>query len=199
MNICIMGGTFNPIHNAHLLLAELAEEEFRIDRMLFMPSGNPPHKRNKHIIPSQYRADMVRLAIADNPGFEFCDYEINKKGYSYTAETLEYFKKKYPDDKLFFIIGGDSLSAFETWYMPDKILELAAILVFERRGYCGDTQKAVDSLKQKYNAQIYLIHAPMFDISSSIVRERLAEGKTVKYMVHDKVIDYIKENSLYGV
>ena len=94
MNICIMGGTFSPIHNAHLLIAQLAKEEFAIDRLLFMPSGNPPHKRDRHIISSEHRAEMVRIAISDNPQFELCDYEIEKKSYSYTSETLEYFKKK---------------------------------------------------------------------------------------------------------
>ena len=199
MNICIMGGTFSPIHNAHLLIAQLAKEEFAIDRLLFMPSGNPPHKRDRHIIASEHRAEMVRIAISDNPQFELCDYEIEKKSYSYTSETLEYFKNKYPNDRLYFIIGGDSLAAFETWHRPEKILSLADILVFERSGYCDDTEKSTEHLNKKYNANIHLIHAPKFDISSSMIRERLAEGKTVKYMLPDGVIDYIYKNSLYGV
>lgn len=197
MRIGIMGGTFNPIHNAHLLLGELAKEEYKIDRLLFMPGGNPPHKRDKQIVSAEHRMNMCRLAIEDNPDFTLCDYEIKKDGYSYTVETLEHFKKTYPDDELFFIIGGDSLFAFEKWYCPEKILTLTTLLVFDRTGSGEDISAEIDRLKKKYNADINLIHAPKFDISSSGIRERIKEGKTVRYMTASSVIDYIEKHGLY--
>lgn len=197
MRIGIMGGTFNPIHNAHLMLAELAREEYKIDKLLFMPSGNPPHKQEEKPVPAEHRGEMCRLAIEDNPDFLYCDYEINKSELSYTANTLEYFKNKYPKDELYFIIGGDSLCALETWYKPEKILAFCTILVFERSGVCESTTAEIARLAEKYGANIKLIHAPKFDISSSQIRERIAGGKTVRYMIPAEIIDYINEHKLY--
>jgi len=195
MRIGIMGGTFNPVHNAHLLLGEMAREEYDIDSLLFMPGGNPPHKSG--VISCEHRENMCRLAISDNPDFELCDYEIKKDSYSYTVETLEYFKKERPDDELFFIIGGDSLFSFEKWYCPERILELATILVFERSGAGEDTEAEIRRLNEKYGADIRLIHAPKFDISSSQIRDRIRNKKTVRYMLPQSVIEYIDKHNLY--
>lgn len=197
MRIGIMGGTFNPIHNAHLLMGELAREEYGIDRLLFMPGGNPPHKRDIEVTDVLHRAQMCRLAIADNPNFMFCGYEAEKDGFSYTSETLEYMQSKYPSDEIFFIIGSDSLFALESWHEPEKILSLCTLLVFCREESRGDTQNEIDRLSEKYNARIRLIHAPKFDISSSQIRERLERGKSVRYMIPAAVIEYIGENGLY--
>lgn len=197
MRIGIMGGTFNPIHNAHLMLAELAREEYKIDKLLFMPSGNPPHKQEEKPVSAVHRGEMCRLAIADNPNFLYCDYEINKNELSYTANTLEHFKNNYPDDEIYFIIGGDSLFALETWHKPEKILSLCTLLVFERSGVCDSTTAEIKRLIDKYKADIRLIHAPKFDISSSQIRERIADGKTVRYMIPAEIIDYINEHKLY--
>lgn len=197
MRIGIMGGTFNPIHNAHLLLGEIAREEYRIDTLLFMPDGNPPHKRDIYITPAVHRERMCCLATANNPDFTVCDYETQKTGFSYTSETLEYMTQTYPSDEIFFIIGSDSLFALETWHEPEKILNLCTLLVFCRGESRSDTQSEIDRLTEKYGARIFLIHAPLFDISSSQIRERIAHGKSVRYMVPDAVLEYIRENGLY--
>ncbi|MCX7715633.1 MAG: nicotinate-nucleotide adenylyltransferase [Clostridia bacterium] len=197
MKIGIMGGTFNPIHNAHLMIAELARDEFGLDKVIFMTSGTPPHKKDEPVIDAVHRLNMVRLAISENPYFESSDLEAAKEGYSYTADTLAYLKALYPDDELMFIIGSDSLFAMSTWYQPEKIMSLCAILVFERDGFDENLQTKIDEMKALYKAEIFLIHAPKFEISSSMVRERLKEGKSARYMLPDCVLSYIAENELY--
>ena len=122
MKIGIMGGTFNPIHNAHLLIAEMAREEYGLDRVIFITDGNPPHKSAN--VTAKQRFEMTHIAIADNSAFEEDDFEINRSEKSYTVNTLGYLKEKYPNDDLFFIIGEDSLNDFDKWYKPDKILEI---------------------------------------------------------------------------
>lgn len=194
-----MGGTFNPIHNAHLLMATLAKEEYGIDRLLFMPSGNPPHKQNfSDLASASARADMVKLAIADNPDFEYCGYEVEKKSRSYTAEALEYLHEKYPREKLYFIIGADSLAAIETWYHPERIFRRASIIVFDRVGTGAAVRADAERISKKYGADIRVMDAPRLDISSTDIRKRIADGKSVKYMVRDNVIEYIYQNNLYG-
>ena len=121
MKIGIMGGTFNPIHNAHLLIAEMAREEYGLDRVIFITDGNPPHKSAN--VTAKQRFEMTHIAIADNSAFEEDDFEINRSEKSYTVNTLGYLKEKYPNDDLFFIIGEDSLNDFDKWYKPDKILK----------------------------------------------------------------------------
>ena len=195
MKIGIMGGTFDPIHSAHLLIGEAAREEYGLDRIIFMTGGNPPHKTDT--TPAKARFTMTRLAISDNPYFTDDDYETEKTEKSYTVHTLEYLKDKYPNDDLFFIIGEDSLRDLPVWYKPEEILSMCTLLVFPRvsRETLADT---IGKMRLKYGDNILPIDAPVIGISSTDIRDRISKGKKIKYMLPDKVIEYIKENNLYG-
>lgn len=195
MRTGIMGGTFNPVHNAHLLIAELAREEFKLDRIIFMTGGNPPHKDGA--ISPQHRFNMTHIAIEGNERFIDDDFEINRPEKSYTVNTLEYLKEKYPDDELFFIVGEDSLEDLPTWYEPERILEMCSLLVFPRKSretLMGTLNKMTD----KFGKRILPISAPVIGLSSTDIRKRIRDGKTVKYMIPDRVIEYIKQHNLYG-
>ncbi len=189
-----MGGTFNPPHNAHLLIAELAREQYKFDRVLFITSGDPPHKND--IISAKHRFNMTRLAIEGNLAFDDDPFEIENEGKSYTVRTLEYLKEKYPSDELFFIIGEDSLNDLEKWYKPGEILKMCTILVFPRASR-ESMAKTIKLMSEKTGGTILPIDAPVIEISSTDIRKRIESGKTVRYMLPDKVLEYIKENHLY--
>lgn len=192
----IIGGTFNPIHNAHLLIAEHAREQFGLDSVWFMTSGNPPHKRDMKIIDACIRENMVRLAVSDNPHFEVCSYETERGEYSYTANTLTEFAKLYPEREFYFIIGADSLEQMITWYKPEVITAHCKILVYAREGTDNLGLLAKERGAQ-FGADIQIIDAPLFDVSSSMIRERVRTGRTVRYMLPRAVEEYIKDNKLY--
>ncbi|MDD6736481.1 MAG: nicotinate-nucleotide adenylyltransferase [Clostridiales bacterium] len=185
IKIGILGGTFDPIHNGHLKMAEAAMTEYHLDKVIFLTSGNPPHKRGRRITDAKIRHIMVKRAIAELPGFEPCDWEVNRREYSYTVTALEHFKELYPDDELYFIIGGDSLRDFDTWYQPGEILKLCTILVYDRTG--GRVQS--DFAKQ--------IHGGKIDISSTEIRKRVRKGEDISGFVPDCVKEFIERNGLY--
>lgn len=194
MKTGIMGGTFNPVHNAHLLIANKALDQYKLDRIVFITSGTPPHKTA--MLDARHRFNMTHLAIEDTNVFSDDDFEINRAEKSYTVHTLEYLKEKYPLDELFFIIGEDSLMDLPKWYEPEKILELAALLVFPRTSM-KSLERTLAEIKKSFSGEIFLIDAPVMPISSTEIRERIREGKTVKGMLPDKVLRYIEENRLY--
>lgn len=195
MRIGIMGGTFSPIHNAHLLIAEMAREEYKLDRIIFMTGGNPPHKEAS--VSSQHRFNMTHIAISGNSAFIDDDFEITRKEKSYTVHTLEYLTEKYPEDDLFFIIGEDSLEDLPKWYEPQRILSMATLLVFPRKSR-KTLIETLDIMRKKFDGNILPIDAPVIELSSTEIRERIHSGKTVRYMLPDGVLDYIKKNNLYG-
>ena len=194
----MMGGTFNPIHLAHLYIAYEAKEALNLDKVIFMVSGNPPHKKESSVIDSNYRYDMVKMAIKDYSGFEISDYEIQKQGYSYTYETLKYLKGDEEDVELFFIAGADSLMDIEKWKKPELVLNNCTFVAFNRGEY---TKEALENqkkkLQDKYNSNIILLDISNLDISSSMIRERIINGKRVDFFMPDKVTEYIKQNHLY--
>ena len=195
MNIGIFGGTFSPIHSAHLIIAETAREQYELDRVIFMTSGDPPHKTAGVDAPSRFQ--MTRLAIEGNDRFIDDDYEIKSGGKSYTVHTLEYMKKQYPNDKLFFIIGEDSLGDLGKWYEPEKIISMASLIVFPRVSQESLNEK-ITAAKEKFGGEILPVRAPVIGLSSTYIRERISRGETVRYMIPDKVGEYIKEHNLYA-
>lgn len=192
MKIGIMGGTFDPIHNAHIIIPRYAKEQFLLDRVIFMPGGNPPHKPD--VLDKHIRLKMTCIGVGDE--FEISSYEVEKEEYSYTLRTLEYLKKIYPDDELFFMIGEDSLNDIGKWYRPKDILSLCTLLVFPR-GTSGALNETIKSKQQSLGGRIFAINAPIFGLSSSEIRERIHAGKSVRHMVPDAVLEYIEENNLY--
>lgn len=196
MKIGIMGGTFNPIHNAHLMVAQMAMEEYGLEQVWFMTSGNPPHKNRTELPEAEMRQEMVRLAIEGNDAFQLCSYEVESKEFSYTAETLRYLSKEYREHQFCFIIGEDSLHQIRSWYRPEVIAQLCPLLVFPR---AGNTMKEdIRAAQRTLSAEVHEIHAPVWSISSSMIRKRICEGKTIRYLAPDKVAEYIAEHKLYS-
>ncbi len=192
MKIGIMGGTFNPIHNAHIYIARSAREQYELDRIVFMPSGNPPHKTC--VTDKKYRYEMTKLAVGNE--FDVSDYEVNKEEYSYTLNTLKYFHTIYPDDEIYFIIGEDSLNDIFDWYKPNEIVKLCKLLVFPRVSL-ENTTKTAKEVMGKLDARIYVINSPIFNISSTKIREMIKNGDDVQNLISKEVLKYINENELY--
>lgn len=197
--IGIMGGTFNPIHFAHLILAESAYEQFSLDKIIFMPSKNPPHKSHDEIVSDELRSNMIQLAIEGNPHFEFSGLELNREGTTYTYETIEELTKEYPNNEYYFILGADSLFDFEKWKNPVRILELTNIVAAGRDHLSENKlKKQIEYLSEKYNANIYLLKTPNMDISSQMLRKKVKIGETIRYYLPDVVEQYIIEHKLYS-
>lgn len=197
-NIGIMGGTFNPVHYGHLLIAENAYEQFHLDEVIFMPAGNSPHKDSSQILNAEERLHMIRLAIGDNPHFSCSDYEILKEGVSYTYLTLRALKEGMPESELYFIMGADSLAYFDTWRCPDEISRMSIILAAVRDGLNIEELLPIrEQLQHRYGTRICFINTPNFSVSSNMIRERVRNRHSVRYLVPDKVDEYIKEHAVY--
>ncbi len=194
----ILGGTFNPVHNGHIAIGRAAYNEFCLDRVLFMPTAVSYLKDQREILDPLTRAEMVSLALSDEPGFELSTYEINKGGNTYTFETLLYFEHEDPQNELYFITGADTLFSIDSWYKPETIFRIAHLLVAVRDDH---TEKEYEDrtgyLKDRFGARISMLHCPGNDISSSLIRKKIREGSDVTDMLPGKVYDYIRENSLY--
>lgn len=196
--IGLMGGTFNPIHIAHLILAENAYREHGLDEIVFLPNGIPPHKRNAHIAPDDDRLAMVRLAVEGVPYFSVSDMEMVREGLSYSSDTLQELRSTHPDCEYYFIMGGDSIEQFETWHRPDIILANCIVLAAIREQSDEEEfDRQIASLCQKYGADIRKLSIPRLDLSSSEIRQRVRKGMSVRFMVPQAVLDYMTEKGLY--
>ncbi len=195
----IMGGTFDPIHIGHLILGESAFEQFGLEKVLFMPSGNPPHKQNRvGRASNEQRVEMVRRAIESNPHFELSLEEMHEQGYNYTKETLERLTALHPDIEYYFIMGADSLLSFETWKDPERISALCILAVAVRDHLSAKKlTEQIDHLQGLFQADIRKLESPNIDISSQMVREWIAAGHSCRYYLPDRVIDYIEEQGIY--
>ncbi|AYE34829.1 nicotinate-nucleotide adenylyltransferase [Clostridium septicum] len=194
--IGIIGGTFNPIHLAHLYIAYEAKHQLNLDKVIFMPAGSPPHKDTNGILMAPLRYDMVKLAIASYKDFQISDYEIKKQGYSYTFETLQYLSS--PDNRLFFITGADCLMDIEKWKEPEKIFLNCKFIVFNRSGYNKKLLlEQKNKIEKKYDTKISFLDTIDLEISSSMIRQRIKEDKRVDFFLPKEVLDFIKRNQLY--
>lgn len=197
--IGIMGGTFDPIHNGHLLLGRQAYEEYGLDEIWYMPSGQPPHKKGRRITPAEDRCAMVRLAIAGDPRFCLSEFETSREGNTYTAQTLKLLYEAYPEHTFFFIIGADSLYEIERWYHPEEVLALVPILVAERE-YPHDhptMDQQIAYLSEKYICNIRKLHCQEMDVASADLRRALKNGETIRHFVPEAVEAYIHTHHLY--
>ncbi|MCI8373531.1 MAG: nicotinate-nucleotide adenylyltransferase [Lachnospiraceae bacterium] len=198
MKIGIMGGTFDPIHIGHLILAEQAKEQYSLDKIWVMPNGNPRYKSDRIITDSTHRAEMVRRSIANNPDMELSLLEINRKGYTYTYETLEELKAAQPENEYYFIIGADSLFALDTWKHPE-IIGQDCILLAANRNQAPEEKirQKICFLQEQYQMRICLLSCPTIGISSEMIRRKAAQGSSIRYYVTDQVYAYIEKYSLY--
>ncbi len=196
--IGIMGGTFNPIHNAHLVMAEEARRQFGLEEVIFMPSKNPPHKERGGIVSELHRKRMVQHAIQNHPGFIFSDMELKREGITYTKDTLEALKKDTPWNTFYFILGGDSLASLESWKNPEYVFGNCHILA-ACRDETDENQITYYQKKyaQKYGAKISVIEMPELSISSEMLRKKVARGDSVAYYCPKEVEWYIRFNGLY--
>jgi nicotinate-nucleotide adenylyltransferase len=195
--IGILGGTLNPIHIGHLIMAQSAKEELGLDKVVFMPSGYPPHKNIKNIVSNEHRSNMIKLSIENNDRFEFSDLELKRDGVIYTVDTLEILKSKFPEDKFFFIMGADSIFNIETWKMPDKIFKYCTIVVADRDNSSSKIKEKIAYLEEKYICDIVFINSPLVNVSSSYIRNNVKNNISIKYLVNEYVEKYIAENNLY--
>ena len=195
----IMGGTFDPIHTGHLIVGEMARQQFSLDKVVFIPAGIPPHKTSKELAQSGDRLEMVRLAVCDNPFFDVSKCEINRDKVAYTVDTLSELKFTYPEStEFYFIIGVDSLFEIKGWKNPAKLFAMCNILVYGRPGF--DEERASDeaqSLRTDFNAGIEFVKGPIIDISSTLIREMIMSNMSIKYIVPDSVEEYIRKNCIY--
>lgn len=194
--VAIMGGTFNPIHLGHLLIAENAYETMKLDEVLFIPTTNVGEKKN---VPDIWtRIEITGTSIEDNSHFALSTIEAEKPGISYSYETIETLKKKYPQNEYYFIVGADTFVNMENWKCPEKIFANVTILIAQRIVISPDNLNAkIEEYKEKYGAKVIILPIEYNDLSSAKIRERVREGKSIRYMVHYKAVEYIKKHNLY--
>lgn len=196
--IAILGGTFNPIHNAHLKMAGFVYATGKYDEILFLPTGNPPHKEEgAQIASKKHRMNMCSLAIKDTPYFSVSDMEMRRKGASFTVDTLIQLKEESPQNEYTLIIGADSLLNIKTWHNSKKLLQIGRFLVINRLGYENQVESYMNYFIGKYKTPIKLLDMPIVPISSSKIRQAIAEKKSISEWVPASVEEYIKKNNLY--
>jgi nicotinate-nucleotide adenylyltransferase len=206
MRLGIFGGTFDPVHYGHLLLAESCREALKLDAVWFMPTAVPPHKQQRELAPAVVRCEMLELAVAGHAGFSVCNYEIERGGVNYTVDTLAHIQAEDPARQLFFLMGADSLRDLPTWKEPARLCELAVPVIVCRAGAepasAGETLdwRGLERLISAERLEIVRKHqVPMtrIDLSSSDIRARVAEGRTIRYRSPRAVEMYIKTSGLY--
>jgi nicotinate-nucleotide adenylyltransferase len=213
MKIGILGGTFNPIHLAHLRIAEETRDRFGLDRVIFIPAATPPHKPLVGELSFADRIEMVRLAVADNPHFSVSDMEGVRGGRSYSVDTLRALRQEYPQDELYFIVGGDSFNDIGSWHDYAAIFGLANVVCVQRPGatiqsleqalpvaiageFCYN--QSAHKLSHSSGNAVYALHGVLLDISSSHIRQLARNGGSIRYLVPDAVEHYIKGQRLYS-
>lgn len=192
MKLAIMGGTFNPPHLGHLICAEEVRDHFKFDKVIFIPSARPPHKDNNELADAQHRYMMTRLAIQNNPHFEVSRIEMDRPGRSYSIETVKEFKRLYSSDTEFFwIVGADSILEMSIWKDANELLKICNFIAITRPGY------NLDRADKRFIKMVRLFKVTAVDISSSEIRRRVKQGKSIRYLVPSAVEGYIYENRLY--
>ena len=198
MNIGVLGGTFDPIHIGHLVIAEEARIKLGFREVLFVPAGQPWRKLDRNITPAVHRVEMVRCAIADNPHFKLCTLEVERPGPSYTVDTLKMLRKQLGSKaSLFFILGRDTLAELPLWKEPKKVVQLCRLVVPPRLGSkdLKHLETAIPGLLDK----VIQLDMPVIGISSAEIRQRIAQGLTIRYLVPAEVEKYITEQKIYPI
>jgi len=195
-NIGLMGGSFNPIHCGHIHLARAAIKSSLVDRVLFLPTGNPPHKRSG-LADKLDRLAMTELAVAGEMQMGVCREEVDREGVIYTVDTLTILQEKMPECRLFYLIGADTLCTLHTWRRPEDVVRLCTLLVAMRPGEDMTAVEASAKAWRERGAQIAFLPAEPMDVSSTEIRVRMQEGKPLEGLVPPQVEDYIRSHGLY--
>ena len=190
-----MGGVFNPVHIGHLVCAEEAVSQFKLDEVIFMPTGIAPHKQSGAAGP-EMRYEMAVLATESNPRFEVSRYEVDQNQVCYTVDTLRHFREEYPAGELFFITGTDAIAEILAWKEPAAIVELATIIAAHRPGYTI-TEMPAETREFLEQSGVLTMEIPCIDVSSSLIRERVAQGRSIRYLVPEGVERFIEKERLY--
>jgi nicotinate-nucleotide adenylyltransferase len=197
--IGILGGTFDPIHVGHLILAQNALEKFELDKILVLPTGKPPHKlMKKGRAETAQRLRMTEIAVSGHKRFDISLLEMNREGYSYTYDTLEELTKSNPEVEFYFLMGVDALMQLESWKNPEIVCRNCTIIVAMRDRVSDQIlDSKIEYLSQTFHAKILKLDNPNFDISSRMIREKVRNGLSIQYFVPDAVLDFIKKENLY--
>lgn len=195
----VMGGTFDPIHYGHLVTAEAVRDKFKLDKVLFMPTGNPPHKMNRATSDPNHRYLMTVLATITNPYFEVSKLEIDRAGITYTVDTIKELRRIYGDDaEIYFITGADAMLEIFSWHNVEELFRICTFVAATRPGFHGkDMEQKLSEIKSKYKEKIFSIEVPSLAISSTDIRSRIKNGKTIRYLLPEAVEHYIRNNKLY--
>lgn len=194
--IGVLGGTFDPIHIGHLIMGIDLRDALRLDRVLVVPAGQPPHKPGQVISPASDRVAMIDIAIDGLAGFERSDIDLDRSGPSYTVETLRLLQLQYPDAQLVFLMGGDSLRDLPTWHRPNDIARQAEIGVAARPGVEMPLERVLEQVPEA-QGRVTIVPIPLIGVSGTDIRARVREGRSIRFQVHDGVERYIRENRLY--
>ncbi len=198
MNIGVLGGTFDPVHNGHLIVAGEVKARLGLAAVIFVPAGQPWLKADWPVTPAEHRLRMLRLALADQPDFKISTLEIERAGPSYTVDTMaELREQASSDDELFFILGRDNLAQIPQWQDPSRLIEMCYLVAVNRPGAPRPKLKSLEKSLPGISKRVMFLDSPEIDISASMVRERVARGLSVRHLVPEPVNRYIKENGLY--
>jgi nicotinate-nucleotide adenylyltransferase len=195
--IGIFGGSFNPLHQGHLIVAEFAAETIGLDKVLFAPMVHPPHRDGNALLPIEHRLSMIQMAIEGNARFELTLVDVERLGPHYSVDTVQIIKRLYPGSQLYFVMGGDSFKSFPKWHQPGEIVKHCHLAVMRRPSHKPVEPDMHESVMPGLHEKVCMIEAPPIGISATRIREQLAIGKSVRYLLPDSVLDYIHDNHLY--
>lgn len=196
--IGILGGTFDPVHYGHLLLAETCREQLQLDQIRLMPAGDPPHKTGRRIAPGMARADMLEFAVSGYSDYLIDRRELKRSGPSFTVDTLAEFQAEFPEDRFYFLMGADSLRDFPKWRQPERIVELATVVAVNRPGIAPLSDDVVREWLGDLTERVVRLTMPGTDLSATELRERVAAGKSLRFMTPRAVEAYAVEHGLYA-
>ena len=198
MKIGILGGTFDPVHKGHLVIAEEARASLGLSEIILVPVGQPPLKADRIILPAEERLEMLRLAVAGRPHFIISTVEIERTGPSYTVDTLTELSKQYGmEDEVYFIMGWDNLTQLVEWKEPTGIIRMCYLAAVPRPGYQRPDLKSLEDVIPGITKRVVFLAGPHIDISASAIRDLAARGKSINHLVPEAVAEYIKEHKLY--
>jgi nicotinate-nucleotide adenylyltransferase len=200
MHIGVFGGTFDPVHFGHLIMAEQCREQAALDQVWFVPSARPPHKLERPLTPFAQRVEMLALALAGQSAFRVEEIEKDRPGPSYTADTLDDLSGRHPDNQWFLLVGSDTLSDLPTWHDPERVVARATLVVVARSNHevlPAELLRRNLSLPENSNLRLQLVQSPIIDISSSDLRARVASGRSLRYFLPRAVECYIQAKGLY--